>query len=65
MNDDDNLPRPSAIIVQLGREDLDPLSLNELDARVEALEAEIVRVKAKKLAAVNHKAIAESLFKKP
>jgi uncharacterized small protein (DUF1192 family) len=65
MSDDDNLPRPSPLLVQLGKEDLDPLSVHELDARVEALEAEIERVKAKRAFAVSHKAMAENLFKKP
>ena len=62
--DDENLPRAKDPIVLLAKEDLDPLSLAELDARVAALEAEIARVKAKKSAAVNHKAIAETLFRK-
>ncbi len=65
MDMDDNLPRSQDPIVLLVKEDLDPLSVAELDARVAALEIEIERVKAKRLAAVNHKAIAESLFKKP
>jgi uncharacterized small protein (DUF1192 family) len=64
MDTDDNLPKRDDPLVLLQRQDLDPLSLNELDARVEALEAEIVRVKAKKQAAVHHKAIADTLFKK-
>lgn len=63
--DDDDLPRAKPLIVQLGLEDLDPLSVAELDGRIAALEAEIARTKAKKLAAVNHKAMAENLFKKP
>lgn len=46
------------------RQDLDPLSVDELDARIAALEAEIVRVKARRQYAVNHKASAEALFKR-
>ncbi len=64
MDMDDNLPRAHDPIVLLVKEDLDPLSVGELDARIAALEGEIERVKAKRLAAFNHKAIAESFFKK-
>ncbi len=46
------------------RQDLDPLSVDELDARIAALEAEITRVKARRTYAVKHKASAEALFKR-
>ncbi len=66
MDFDDASPRarPGDIIAQLVREDLDRLSVAELDERIEMLTAEIERVRAKKLSAVNHKASAEALFKK-
>lgn len=51
-------------LAQLLRQDLDPLSVTELEARVAALEAEIARTKAKIEYAVNHKASAEALFKR-
>ena len=48
----------------LARQDLDPLSVAELDARVAALEAEIARVRAKRAAAVNHRSSADALFRR-
>ena len=56
--------KPDDPLILLGRQDLDPLSVDELHARIEALEAEIVRVRAKIDAAVNHRASAEQLFRK-
>lgn len=47
----------------LAKQDLDPLSVAELDARIAALEAEIARSRAKKERAVNHRASADGLFK--
>jgi uncharacterized small protein (DUF1192 family) len=55
--------RPDDPLALLVRQDLDRLSVDELDARVVALEAEIVRTKARRQSAVNHKASAEGLFK--
>lgn len=51
-------------LTALMRQDLDPLSVEELEARIAALETEIRRAKAKMNAAVNHRASAESLFKR-
>jgi uncharacterized small protein (DUF1192 family) len=51
-------------LAQLGRQDLDPLSVEELGLRIAALEAEIARAKAKIEAAVNHRASADALFKR-
>ena len=48
----------------LVRQDLDPLSVTELDARISALEAEILRTRGKKERAVNHRASADGLFKR-
>ena len=56
--------KPDDPLTQLARQDLDPLSVDELHARIAALEAEIERVKAKLQNAVNFRATAESLFKK-
>jgi uncharacterized small protein (DUF1192 family) len=49
----------AAVIAQ----DLDPLSVRELEARVAALHAEIARTTAKMQHAVNHRATAHDLFK--
>ncbi|WP_019516677.1 DUF1192 domain-containing protein [Sphingomonas sp. Mn802worker] len=44
-------------------EDLDRLSVGELEARVTALEGEIARCRVKIDGAVSHRASADSLFK--
>lgn len=66
MDFDDASPRarPGDLIAQLIREDLDRLSVDELDERITLLAAEIERTRAKKSSAVNHKASAEALFRK-
>jgi uncharacterized small protein (DUF1192 family) len=56
--------KPEDPLTLLGRQDLDPLSVDELHERIAGLEAEIARVRAKIDAAVNHRASAEELFKK-
>ena len=65
MDSDENLPlRRDDPVVQLARQDLDPLSVAELDARVAALEQEIVRVRRHRDRAVNQRASADALFKR-
>ena len=65
MDDDENLPRnandPVALLV---KQDLDPLSVDELDQRISLLKSEISRCEAKKDFAVTHRASSENLFKK-
>jgi uncharacterized small protein (DUF1192 family) len=56
--------RPNNLLVQLGREDLDPLSVDELGERIAALEAEIERTKAKRASASAFRSAADSLFRK-
>ena len=56
--------KPGDPLVLLTKQDLDPLSVEELEERIAALEGEIARVRAKMDAAVNHRASAEALFKK-
>jgi uncharacterized small protein (DUF1192 family) len=56
--------KPGDPLVLLVKQDLDPLSVDELNERIETLEGEIQRVKAKIASAVNHRASAEDLFKK-
>jgi uncharacterized small protein (DUF1192 family) len=63
--DDDNLPlRGDNPLSKLVREDLDPLSINELDDRIAMLRQEITRCEAKKAAASSHMSAAAALFKK-
>jgi uncharacterized small protein (DUF1192 family) len=65
MDIDDNLPQrgpdPLALLV---RQDLDPLSITELGARITALRLEIERCEVKINAATSHRSVADSLFKK-
>ena len=65
MDADDNLPkRRDDLLMLLGQQDLDPFSVDELHARILALETEITRTRGKIEAAVNHRATAEGLFKR-
>ena len=56
--------KPDDPLTLLTRQDLDRLSVEELQARIAILEAEIVRVKAKLDSSVNFRASADELFKK-
>lgn len=64
MSFDDLDPRPQrgAALRALGREDLDLYAVEELQERVEALEAEIARVRASMLGKQSRKSAAEALF---
>jgi uncharacterized small protein (DUF1192 family) len=65
MLDEADLPRRRTdLLAELGREDLDKLSIAELDDRISALEAEIRRSTAKREGAASFRAAADSLFKK-
>ncbi|MBA2936378.1 DUF1192 domain-containing protein [Sphingomonas sp. CGMCC 1.13654] len=65
MSPEDDLPRRADDpVAALARQDLDPLSVEELTARVTALETEIARTRRKIEGAVNHRATADSLFKR-
>ncbi len=56
--------RPESLLAQLVREDLDRLSVDELRARIDALEAEIVRTRTRLDRSSAFKSIADSLFRK-
>lgn len=65
MDLDELIPdKPDDPLKLLGKQDLDPLSVDELHARILLLEAEIARVKAKLDSAVAFRASADDLFKK-
>lgn len=65
MDADDILPRRSDDpVAMLARQDLDPLSIEELGARIAALEAEIARVKAHRDRAGAQRSSAEALFRR-
>ena len=56
--------KPDDPLTQLTKQDLDPLSVEELEARIAVLEGEIARVKAKMDSAVKFRASADELFRK-
>ena len=56
--------KPDDPLTLLSKQDLDPFSVHELEARIAILEAEIARVKAKLDSSVSFRASAEDLFKK-
>ena len=56
--------KPDDPLTLLTKQDLDPLSVDELHARIAILEAEIARVKAKLENAVNFRSTADELFKR-
>ena len=65
MDIDDLFPsKPGDPLVELARQDLDPLSVDELKERIEALKAEIARVEAHIERVSAHRSAAEELFKK-
>lgn len=56
--------RSDDALAALAKQDLDPLSVAELDARIGALEAEIVRCRARRDGAINHRSTADALFRR-
>lgn len=64
MDLDDLFPgKPKDPLAEVAKQDLDPLSVAELEERIVKLESEIVRVRAKMDFAIAHRASAEDLFK--
>ena len=62
---DDLFPeKPKDPLTELAKQDLDPISMEELQARIEALKAEIGRVEAHIERAQSHRSAAEQLFKR-
>lgn len=65
MFEDADLPRQKRNpLADLTAEDLDRLSIAELDARIAALEAELARCRAKRTGAAELRAAADTLFRK-
>lgn len=63
--DADDRPRPRGDAASLlASEVLDSYSLDELDARLATLQAEIVRIKAHRDKAAAHRLAADALFRK-
>jgi uncharacterized small protein (DUF1192 family) len=65
MDMDDHPPvRADDPLAALARQDLDPLSVDELRARIAALEAEIGRVRTRLDRAATDRASADALFRR-
>lgn len=65
MDSDENLPlRRDDPLANLIRQDLDPLSVAELEQRIETLKSEIARCEGKLDFASRHRSVADALFKK-
>jgi uncharacterized small protein (DUF1192 family) len=65
MDEDDFFSsKPQDPLTLLVKQDLGPLSQDELAARIEVLQAEIARVKGHMQAVSAHRSAAEQLFKK-
>ena len=65
MEIDDNLPlRRDDPLNTLVKQDIDSLSVAELESRIAALKAEIVRCEGKIAFASKHRSVADALFKK-
>ena len=56
--------KPDDPLLLLARQDLDPLSIDELHERIAALREEITRVEAHIARVTAHRSAAEELFKK-
>jgi len=56
--------KPGDPLVELARQDLDPMSVDELHERISALKTEIARVESHMNKAAAHRSAAEELFKK-
>lgn len=64
MDLDDLFPgKPKDPLAELAKQDLDPLSVDELSARIAALEVEIARARTRIAFAQQHRASAEDLFR--
>ena len=57
--------KPGDPLAELARQDLDPLSIEELHERIAALKDEIARVETHIATVTAHRSAAEELFKKP
>lgn len=65
MDIDDNMPlRGHDPLAKLTMQDIDALSVAELETRIAALKAEITRCEGKIAFASKHRGVADALFKK-
>ena len=65
MDDDDFFSsRPQDPLTLIAKQDLGPLSIDELEERIELLKGEIARVEQHMADATRHRSAADELFKK-
>jgi len=65
MDLDDLFPdKPKDPLTEMGKQDLDPISIEELHERIAALKEEIARVEAHIDRVTKHRSAAEELFKR-
>lgn len=65
MDLDDLFPsKPGDPLTELSKQDLDPMSIEELQARIGTLKAEIARIEDHMQRVEVHRSAAEELFKK-
>lgn len=65
MDVDDSLPRKARdLVAEVAKQDLDPLSIDELHERIAMLENEIARVRQRIVRASDHRASADALFRR-
>ena len=65
MDLDDLFPdKPKDPLTELGKQDLDPISIEELNERIAALKQEIARTEAHIERVTKHRSAAEELFKR-
>jgi uncharacterized small protein (DUF1192 family) len=65
MDLDDLFPdKPKDPLAELKKQDLDPISIEELNERIAALKEEIARVEAHIERVTRHRSAAEELFKR-
>jgi uncharacterized small protein (DUF1192 family) len=66
MDEDDFFTsKPLDPLTQVTRQDLGPLSIDELNERIDILKAEIARVGTHMEEVTRHRSAADELFKKP
>jgi uncharacterized small protein (DUF1192 family) len=56
--------KPDDPLLALAKQDLDPMSIEELEGRIESLKVEIARIENHMKRAQDHRSAAEELFKK-
>jgi uncharacterized small protein (DUF1192 family) len=56
--------KPGDPVAELKKQDLDPLSIDELEERIAALKEEIARIEAHMERVKSHRSAAEEMFKK-